>query len=55
MVDASQMAVAGLYQRLLQQASMQAYIDCFHILMIFVAVVFPLVLMMKGTQKRKAA
>lgn len=55
MVDASQMAVGALYQRLLQQASMRAYLDCFHVLMIFVAVVLPLVLMMKSTQKRKRA
>jgi DHA2 family multidrug resistance protein len=54
MVDASQMAVGALYRHLLQQASMKAYIDCFHVLMIFVAVVLPAVLLMKGTQQGKA-
>ena len=54
MVDASQMAVGALYKHLLQQASMQAYIDCFYVLMIFVVAVLPAALLMKGSQRRKA-
>ncbi|HET9389337.1 MAG TPA: DHA2 family efflux MFS transporter permease subunit [Steroidobacteraceae bacterium] len=46
---ASQSALGLLYQTVLQQASMQAFIDCFWVLMIFVAVVLPAVLFLKRT------
>jgi DHA2 family multidrug resistance protein len=45
--DASQTAIGQLYQTVLQQASMQGFIDCFWVLMIFVALVFPTVLLLK--------
>jgi DHA2 family multidrug resistance protein len=57
LVDAGQMATGALYQAVLRQASMQAYIDCFWVLMIFVLVVFPIVLLMRSTprgQKQQA-
>jgi DHA2 family multidrug resistance protein len=46
-LEAGQTAVGQLYQVVLQQASMQAFIDCFWVLMIFVACVFPTVLLLK--------
>jgi MFS transporter, DHA2 family, multidrug resistance protein len=55
MIDASEIAVGALYQRLQQQSSMQSYIDCFHVLMVFMVVVLPVVLLMKGSRRRKAA
>ena len=51
LVDASQMATGALYQELLKQTSMRAYIDCFWVLMIFVLVVFPIVLFMRSTPR----
>jgi DHA2 family multidrug resistance protein len=45
--DASQTAVGQLYQSAVQQASMQSFIDCFWVLMVFVALVFPTVLFLK--------
>lgn len=47
--EAAQMAVGQLYQAVQQQASMLAFIDCFKALMIFVALVFPLVWLLKRT------
>jgi DHA2 family multidrug resistance protein len=45
--EASQVAVGRIYQNVLQQASMMAFIDCFWVLMIFVALVFPTVMLLK--------
>jgi MFS transporter, DHA2 family, multidrug resistance protein len=45
--EAAQSAIGQIYQTVLQQASMQAFIDCFWVLMIFVALVFPTVLLLK--------
>jgi DHA2 family multidrug resistance protein len=58
-VESTQLATAQIYQTLLKQASMLAFIDCFWVLMIFVLVVFPAVLFMRATPgiggaKRKA-
>jgi DHA2 family multidrug resistance protein len=46
-VEAGQVALGQIYQTVLQQASMLAFIDCFWVLMIFVACVFPAVLLLK--------
>jgi MFS transporter, DHA2 family, multidrug resistance protein len=46
-IEAGQAALGQIYQTVLQQASMQAFIDCFWVLMIFVACVFPTVLLLK--------
>jgi DHA2 family multidrug resistance protein len=48
-VDAAQAAVGELYQATLQQASMQAFIDCYWVLMVFVACSIPTVLFLKRT------
>ncbi len=48
-LQASQMAVGRLYQSLLQQASMLAFLDCFFALMIVGLVVLPLVFALKST------
>ena len=45
--DASQSALGQLYQMTLQQASMQGFIDCFWVLMVFVALVLPTVFFLK--------
>ncbi|MDB6046124.1 MAG: EmrB/QacA family drug resistance transporter [Gammaproteobacteria bacterium] len=46
-VEAGQAALGQIYQAVLEQASMQAFIDCFWVLMIFVACVFPTVFLLK--------
>jgi DHA2 family multidrug resistance protein len=46
-VEATQVARGQLYQMLQQQASMMAFIDCFYALMVFVALVFPLVWLLR--------
>jgi len=51
LVDANQIAVAQLYQGLMQQVSMRAYIDAFWVLMVFVIVVLPVVLLMRSTPR----
>jgi DHA2 family multidrug resistance protein len=48
--DAMQVAVAQIYKTLLRQAQMLAFIDAFRTLMIFIAVVSPLVLFMKSNK-----
>ncbi|HEY4212616.1 MAG TPA: DHA2 family efflux MFS transporter permease subunit [Steroidobacteraceae bacterium] len=48
-VDAMQSAAGVLYQGVLKQASMLAYIDCFWVLMVFVLIVLPIVLLMRST------
>ena len=45
--EAAQVAVGQIYQLMQQQASMLAFIDCFYSLMIFVALVFPTVWLLK--------
>jgi len=45
--EAAEVAVGQIYQMVLQQASMMAFIDCFWALMVFVALVFPTVLLLK--------
>jgi DHA2 family multidrug resistance protein len=50
MVDATQMATGALYQAVLKQAAMRAYIDCFWVLMIFVLIMFPIVLCLRSAQ-----
>ncbi|HEY3786538.1 MAG TPA: DHA2 family efflux MFS transporter permease subunit [Steroidobacteraceae bacterium] len=47
--QANQSALGLLYQTVLQQASMQAFIDCFWVLMLFVALVLPTVFFLKRT------
>jgi DHA2 family multidrug resistance protein len=46
-VEATQAARTQLYQVVQQQAYMMAFIDCFYALMIFVALVFPVVWLLK--------
>ncbi len=46
---ANQSALGLIYQSVLQQASMQAFIDCFWILMLFVVLVIPTVFFLKRT------
>ena len=48
-IDAMQSAAGVVYQGVLKQASMLAYIDCFWVLMVFVLVVLPIVLLMRST------
>jgi DHA2 family multidrug resistance protein len=50
LVDATQMAPGALYQAVLKQAAMRAYIDCFWALMIFVLIMFPIVLCLRSAQ-----
>ncbi|HVY80635.1 MAG TPA: DHA2 family efflux MFS transporter permease subunit [Steroidobacteraceae bacterium] len=50
-VDATQMATGALYQAVLKQSAMQAYIDCFWVLMVFVLVVFPVVFWLRSTPR----
>lgn len=45
--QATQVALGQIYQSVLQQASLQAFIDCFWVLMVFVALVFPTVLFLR--------
>lgn len=47
--QASQSALGVIYQSVVQQASMQAFIDCFWVLMLFVAFVIPTVFFLKRT------
>ncbi len=46
-IDAGQGGFRADYQAVQSQASMQSFIDCFWVLMIFVACVFPTVLLLK--------
>ena len=48
---ASQIAVGQLYQALLKQASMLAFIDCFWVLMVFVAVITPTIFLLQDNPK----
>lgn len=48
-IDAMQSAAGVVYQGVLKQASMLAYIDCFWVLMVFVLIVLPIVLLMRST------
>lgn len=56
---ASQMAVGQLYGVLLKQAIMLAFIDCFWVLMVFIALIAPTIFLLrrnpKGEQVRAAA
>jgi MFS transporter, DHA2 family, multidrug resistance protein len=47
--EASQVAVGQIYQLVQQQAYMLAFIDCFYALMVFVALVFPLVWLLRSS------
>ena len=53
--DAGQGALGVLYQGVLKQASMLAYIDCFWVLMVFVLIVLPVVLLMRRTPIKRSA
>jgi MFS transporter, DHA2 family, multidrug resistance protein len=48
-VESMQLAPALVYQTLLKQASMLAFIDCFWVLMIVTIAVFPAVMIMRNT------
>jgi len=50
-LQASHMAVGVLYQALLKQASMLAFIDCFWVLMVFVAVITPTIFLFRRDSK----
>jgi DHA2 family multidrug resistance protein len=47
--ESAQLATAQIYQALLKQASMLAFIDCFYVLMFFVISVVPAVMYMRAT------
>ena len=47
--EAAQAALGQIYHMAQQQAAMLAFIDCFKVLMIFVALVFPTVWVLKQT------
>jgi len=53
-LEATQQASAILYRRLLQQAQMLSYIDAFHVLMIAVFCVVPLVFLLQKPEKNAA-
>jgi len=48
---ANQIAVAQLYQALLKQATMLAFIDCFWVLMVFVALITPTIFLLRRSPK----
>lgn len=48
---ASQMAVGQLYRALLKQAMMLAFIDCFWVLMVFVALITPMIFLLRKNPK----
>jgi hypothetical protein len=45
------LAVGLVYQALLKQASMLAFIDCFWVLMVFVAVITPTIFLFRRDSK----
>jgi DHA2 family multidrug resistance protein len=53
-LQAAQMAVGLVYQALLKQASMLAFIDCFWVLMVFVAVITPTIFLFRRDSKSGA-
>jgi DHA2 family multidrug resistance protein len=53
--DSAHAATALLYRSLQQQASMLSYIDVFHVLMIIIFAMLPLVLLMRKPEKHGAA
>jgi DHA2 family multidrug resistance protein len=52
---ANQMAVGQVYQALLKQAMMLAFIDCFWVLMVFVVLITPTILFLRNNPKLGAA
>jgi DHA2 family multidrug resistance protein len=52
---ANQMAVGQVYQALLKQATMLAFIDCFWVLMVFVVLITPTILFLRNNPKLGAA
>jgi DHA2 family multidrug resistance protein len=48
---AGQMAVGQLYQGVIKQATMLAFIDCFWVLMVFVAVIAPTIFLLRNNPK----
>jgi DHA2 family multidrug resistance protein len=48
---AGQMAVGQLYQGVIKQATMLAFIDCFWVLMVFVAVIAPTIFLLRNNSK----
>jgi DHA2 family multidrug resistance protein len=48
---ASQIAVGQLYQALLKQATMLAFIDCFWVLMVFIALITPTIFLLRRNPK----
>jgi DHA2 family multidrug resistance protein len=50
-LQAAQMAVGLVYQTLLKQASMLAFIDCFWVLMVFVAIITPTIFLFRRDSK----
>ena len=48
---ASQMAVGQLYQAVIKQATMLAFIDCFWVLMVFVAAITPTIFLLRNNPK----
>jgi hypothetical protein len=45
------MAVGQLYQGVIKQATMLAFIDCFWVLMVFVAVIAPTIFLLRNNPK----
>jgi DHA2 family multidrug resistance protein len=50
-LEAAQLAVGLVYQTLLKQASMLAFIDCFWVLMVFVAIITPTIFLFRRDSK----
>jgi DHA2 family multidrug resistance protein len=52
--EAMQVALGQIYQTVLQQASMMAFIDCFWALMLFIVMVFPVVWLLRRSPVQHA-